>query len=200
METLPVAPDFLFAQIATAFALCAIACGLILAGRLNIRRAADSEKWPVVPGVVLEAGVTAVREEGHQRFRPTVRYSYEVDGNDILTGGAGADVLLGGYGRDIMDGGAGADTFRFLFAAESTLNGQRDQVTGFEAGVDHFDFSAMGATTFIGGGGFTGVAGQVRTTQTAAATLLWVDVDGAGGADFQVQINQVVNLSQADFL
>jgi len=80
METIPLAPDFLFAQFATAFALCAIAGGLILAGRLSIRRAADSEKWPVVPGIVLDASVAAVREEGHQRFRPTVRYSYEVDG------------------------------------------------------------------------------------------------------------------------
>ena len=80
MDTIPIAPDFLFAQFATAFALCAIACGLILAGRLNIRRAADSEKWPVVHGVVLESGIAAVRLRRVRRFRPTVRYSYEVDG------------------------------------------------------------------------------------------------------------------------
>ena len=80
METLSLSADTLFLQFATAFALVAIACGLILAGRMTIRRAADSEKWPVVPGVVLETGVTAVREEGRQQFRPTVRYSYEVDG------------------------------------------------------------------------------------------------------------------------
>ena len=80
METLSLSADTLFLQFATAFALCAIACGLIMAGRMTIRRAADSEKWPVVPGVVLETGVSAVREEGRQRFRPTVRYSYQVDG------------------------------------------------------------------------------------------------------------------------
>src|SRR5262245_35759266 len=71
METISMSADTLFLQFATAFALCAIACGLILAGRMTIRRAADSEKWPVVPGVVLESGVTAVREESGQRFRPT---------------------------------------------------------------------------------------------------------------------------------
>ena len=80
METISMSADTLFLQFATAFALCAIACGLILAGRITIRRAADSEKWPVVPGVVLESAVAAVREDGRQRFRPTVRYSYEVDG------------------------------------------------------------------------------------------------------------------------
>ena len=80
METIRLSADTLFLQFAAAFALCAIACGLILAGRMTIRRAADSEKWPVVEGVVLDSGVAAVREEGRQRFRPMVRYSYEVDG------------------------------------------------------------------------------------------------------------------------
>jgi hypothetical protein len=80
MQTISISADVVFFQFATAFALCAIACGLILSGRLTIRRAADTEKWPVVAGVVLESGVTAVREDGRQRFRPTVRYSYEVEG------------------------------------------------------------------------------------------------------------------------
>jgi hypothetical protein len=80
METLSLSADTLFLQFATAYALCAIACGLIMAGRMSIRRAADSEKWPVVQGVVLETSVAAVREEGRQRFRPSVRYNYEVDG------------------------------------------------------------------------------------------------------------------------
>lgn len=80
METLSISADTLFLQFATAFALCAIACGLILAGRMSIRRAAHSERWPVAPGVVLESSVTAVREESRQRFLPTVRYSYRVDG------------------------------------------------------------------------------------------------------------------------
>lgn len=80
MEILRISADTLFLQTATAFALCAIACGLIMAGRMTIRRVADSERWPVVPGVILESSVSAVREEGRRRFRPTVRYSYDVDG------------------------------------------------------------------------------------------------------------------------
>jgi hypothetical protein len=40
----------------------------------------------------------------------------------------------------------------------------------------------------------------VRATQSATATLLWIDTDGVGGADMQVQIGQVVNLSQTDFV
>jgi Ca2+-binding RTX toxin-like protein len=129
-----------------------------------------------------------------------------IDGNDRLSGGGGADVLIGGYGRDILDGGAGADTFRFLFAAESPVGASptgatlRDYVTAFEAGIDKFDFSAMGPTTFIGGAAFSNAAGEVRATQSATATLLWIDTDGVGGADMQVQIGQVVNLSQTDFV
>jgi len=70
----------MFVQFAIAFVLCAIACGLILAGRLTIRRDVDSEAWPVVDGVVLDSAIAADRDGGRQRFRPVVRYRYEVAG------------------------------------------------------------------------------------------------------------------------
>jgi hypothetical protein len=79
MSTLPIAPDHLLLQFAVGFALCALACGLILAGRLSIRRASDSETWPAVEGVVLESTVTVSRDD-RQLFRPVVRYRYEVAG------------------------------------------------------------------------------------------------------------------------
>jgi hypothetical protein len=80
MSTLPIAADHLFLQFAVAFALCALACGLILAGRLSIRRAADSEGWPAVQGMVIESTVAAQRDDGKQLYRPIVRYRYEVAG------------------------------------------------------------------------------------------------------------------------
>ena len=79
LSALAVAIDPLFLQFAVGFALCALACGLILAGRLSIRRAAESEAWPAAAGVVIESTVAAKRE-GRQLYRPVVRYRYEVGG------------------------------------------------------------------------------------------------------------------------
>ena len=70
----------MFLQFAIAFALCAIACGLILAGRLTLRHGAETKAWPAVEGVVLDSAIAADRDGGRQRFRPVVRYRYEVAG------------------------------------------------------------------------------------------------------------------------
>jgi hypothetical protein len=77
--TLAVTSDHLFLQFAVGFALCALTCGLILAGRRSIRRTAESEGWPAVQGVVIESTV-ATKREGRQLYRPVVRYHYEVGG------------------------------------------------------------------------------------------------------------------------
>jgi len=79
-STLSIVPDHLFLQFALALVLCVLACGLILAGRLSVQRGTDTKTWPSVEGVVLESAIAADREEGRQRFRPVVRYRYEVDG------------------------------------------------------------------------------------------------------------------------
>jgi hypothetical protein len=79
VTTLAVTSDHLFPQFAVGFALCALTCGLILAGRRSIRRAGASEAWPAVQGVVIESTVAAKRE-GRQLYRPVVRYRYEVGG------------------------------------------------------------------------------------------------------------------------
>ena len=79
LSALAAATDPLFLRFAVGFALCALACWLILAGRPSIWRAAESEAWPAVEGVVIESTVTAQRE-GRQLYRPVVRYRYEVGG------------------------------------------------------------------------------------------------------------------------
>jgi hypothetical protein len=53
---------------------------VILAARASIRSPAGSQKWPVAEGVVLDSLVAADREQGRQRFRPVVRYRYQVAG------------------------------------------------------------------------------------------------------------------------
>jgi len=80
MDTIPFVTSHLFLQLALAFVLCGLACGLILAGRLTIRRGTDTKAWPAVEGVVLDCAIAADRDEGRQRFRPVVRYRYEVAG------------------------------------------------------------------------------------------------------------------------
>ena len=72
--------EHLFLQFAVGFALCAIACGLILAGRLAVRRVTNSEQWPAVEGVIVESAVAASRDGGRQRYLPVVRYRYEIGG------------------------------------------------------------------------------------------------------------------------
>mgnify|MGYP002651796972 CR=1 FL=1 len=47
---------------------------------LTVQRGADTKIWPAVEGVVIESAIAADREAGCQRFRPVVRYRYEVDG------------------------------------------------------------------------------------------------------------------------
>lgn len=54
-----------------------------------------------------------------------------------LMGLAGDDILLDGSGNDVLTGGGGADLFVF------TADGQTDQITDFERGVDRLDLSGF---------------------------------------------------------
>ena len=80
METALVITPQLLLPFVGGFVLCAIAGGLILAGRCSIRNASDGEAWCKVEGLVLESAVAAVRNGGRQLYRPMVRYRYEVGG------------------------------------------------------------------------------------------------------------------------
>src|SRR4051794_4973531 len=80
MDITPLGIGHMFLQLVIAFVLCAIACGLILAGRQTLRRGADTKAWPAVDGVVLDSVIVADRDDGRQRFRPVVRYRYEIAG------------------------------------------------------------------------------------------------------------------------
>lgn len=56
---------------------------------------------------------------------------------ETMEGLAGDDILIDGRGNDILTGGVGADLFVF------TADGQSDQVTDYERGVDKLDLSAF---------------------------------------------------------
>ena len=130
-------------------------------------------------------------------------------GNDTLTGDLGDDVLVGGFGRDIETGGAGADRFDFnAFNESGTTSATRDQIVGFEQGIDTIDFSTIDANTaswgnqaftFIGDIAFHGVAGELRQQVVDADTIVSGDINGDTVADFQIQLNGAFALTPNDF-
>ncbi len=121
-------------------------------------------------------------------------------GNDTLNGGGGNDTLTGGLGKDTLTGGDGNDVYDFNAVAESPAGANRDVVSGFASGADTIDLSGIDAISgnanpnddfsYLGGAAFTNVAGQLRFD--VATQTLQADVDGNGGADFEVQLVGVV--------
>lgn len=130
------------------------------------------------------------------------------DGNDSITGGGGADELLGGLG---------SDSFLFRSTADFGSLAGWDRVLDFDAGgngtggVDLFDFSAIDANTrsagrndafnFIGTGGFTGRAGELRVVYTSATeAIIMGDVNGDGVADFNLNVTYTGTIDTTDFI
>ena len=126
---------------------------------------------------------------------------YGLAGDDSLIGGAGADLLDGGLGADSLEGGLGAD--RFVFSSADGANG--DVIVDFSAlEGDKLDLRLIDANAglagdqafvFIGSTGFGSVAGELRF----AAGVLEGDLDGNGGADFQIQMSGVASLIATNF-
>jgi len=112
-------------------------------------------------------------------------------GNDTLSAGSGADHLNGGAGDDLLTGGADSDVF-----SVSEIGGA-DRITDFQHGPDRLDLTLIDAVaggadnafTFIGGGAFTGSAGQLRAYSSAGNFFVAGDVNGDGVADFTIQTN-----------
>ena len=124
------------------------------------------------------------------------------DGNDTLRGDAGNDVIIGGRGQDIMFGGAGADIFVFgtgEFAGMTLATA--DRVRDFSAAQgDRVDLMPAGASSFIGNGAFTGVAGQVRYQTQGANTMVYIDQDGNGTADAAIRFHGVISFLEEHFI
>jgi uncharacterized protein DUF3592 len=79
MNIILITPHHLGLQLAVAAVLTVLVGGFILASRLSSLRAAASEAWPKVEGVVIETAIETSRR-GRQLYCPVVRYRYEVGG------------------------------------------------------------------------------------------------------------------------
>jgi hypothetical protein len=118
--------------------------------------------------------------------------------------------INGAGGGDTITGSAGADVFGYAAVADSRASTGIDVINGFQDGIDRIDLSAIDASTkaagnqaftFIGSGGFTGVAGQLRVdTGVAGTTDILADVNGDRLADLTIHLTGTHALTSGDFI
>lgn len=130
------------------------------------------------------------------------------NGNDTLRGGSGDDFLEGAEGIDRMTGGIGRDRFQFDSITDSGVGaGKRDVITDFERNLDSIDLRPTDAKSstsgnqdffFIGGQNFF-AEGQVRFFFENGNTIVQLNRTGTTGAEMEIELTGIRNLSSADF-
>lgn len=124
-------------------------------------------------------------------------------GKDVVKGGAGADILTGGLDRDTLTGGTGADIFNFDSTKEVSSGSSADTITDFTHGTDYIDLSGIDANTrntgdqafiFAANGTYKAYAVWLKDQ------VLYGDVNGKSGAEFQVALTDVTVLDKWDFV
>lgn len=74
----------------------------------------------------------------------TIENAIGSHGNDTIIGNDAANLLDGNGGSDMLSGGGGADTFVLHKSATDVVT-----ITDFQLGIDHLDFSAIGAKSVV---------------------------------------------------
>ncbi len=145
-------------------------------------------------------------------------------GNDTLYGNDGNDHLIAGSGNDHLYGGAGLDTFVFghsdtpissvevgvgtFSSLGSTvailpflLNSGAlvDVIYDFEVGTDKLDFSHLSGSIWRGDASNVGAPG-IFTKRVAEGTLVQVETDGNGFADYNILLVGVSSLHSSDII
>ncbi|MCL6285506.1 M10 family metallopeptidase C-terminal domain-containing protein [Ruegeria sp. 2012CJ41-6] len=125
-----------------------------------------------------------------------------LQGQDTLKGGAGDDLIIGGLGADQLYGGAGADRFRFSSASDSNSAIGVDKIHDFVSGIDVIELSGLfdGPPTLALEGDFAQGAVSVRSFSNAGDTIVEADINGDGDADFRLEVLNLAQLSEGDFL
>lgn len=130
-------------------------------------------------------------------------------GSDTLNGGAGADKLTGGAGKDFLQGGTndGArDVFIFNTIGHSVRGADRDVIIDFDAGIDDIYLAQIDANSTAAGNqafawsGTTAHAHSLWTVQLGENSLVRGDVNGDGRFDFEIEVQDVTDLSVNDFI
>ena len=122
--------------------------------------------------------------------------------NGWIWADAGDDMLIAGIGQQWFGGGDGADTFAFkTLAALGTSADNQDEIDDFsQSDGDLIDLSGIGGLVFKGTDAFTNTAGELRYEQADGNTIIYGDTDGNGASNFQLKINDIVDLTDADFV
>lgn len=121
--------------------------------------------------------------------------------NGWIYADAGDDRLEAGTGQQWFSGGDGEDTF--VFAALNTLGNKdtRDEIDDFsQSDGDQIDLAGIGGLFFGGEGAFSGEEGEIRYTIADDKTIIAIDTDGNGKANFQIQVNRAVELEESNFI
>lgn len=136
-------------------------------------------------------------------------------GVDTINGGDGDDTIVGGLANDLLRGGTGADTFVVLQESLGTTVLETDQIFDFsEAEGDRLDLSAIDANPWLNGDqafrvvsalarhdpAHPELTGQMTLTFAGGVTLVRLDVNGDGRADYQLKINGDVTEGSAGWL
>jgi serralysin len=127
------------------------------------------------------------------------------NGANKLDGKAGTDDLIGLGGRDTLFGGPDADRFIFQKLSDSGVKAStRDLILDFNQGVDHIVLTDLEASvghafSFIGTAAFHHIAGELRQSDSGANTIVSLDANGDGKADFSVELQGHFVLTAGDF-
>ncbi len=120
--------------------------------------------------------------------------------HDIIDGGGGADVILGGGGIDLLIGGGGGDKFVFSNGTSGVGAGNRDFIHDFStAQNDKIDLHYFNDLDFISGSSFSS-PDQVRFFHSSGNTVIAINTAGNAGAEMQIELSGIINLTESDFL
>lgn len=136
-------------------------------------------------------------------------------GVDTITGNDGDDIIVGGLGNDLLRGGAGADSFAVLQESVGATVLETDQILDFSTlEGDRLDLSAIDANSRSNGdqafrlvsafskydAAHPELTGQMTLSFSGGVTLIRLDLNGDGKADYQMKINGDVTHDSAGWL